>query len=178
MDTLLLSTRRATASDFGRNILGPTLRARPSATGGRARALTTDAAVVEPLSLSVQTYATQLRALMVAIQTFDDRIAQVFAVHADHDVLPVFLAPATSRRRGWPPRLGPTGPDGTPPRNCRRTRASRPRNSLPAIRESPRLLASLPESSPIVEISLTTSAVSRRDTFPSGRRSRGCPVQC
>jgi transposase len=51
-----------------------------------ARALTTDAAVVEPLSLSVQTYATQLRALMAAIQTFDDRIAEVFVAHGDHDV--------------------------------------------------------------------------------------------
>src|SRR2546428_295433 len=50
-----------------------------------ARPLTTDAAVVEPLSLSVQTYATQLRALIAAIQTFDDRIAQGFAEHADHD---------------------------------------------------------------------------------------------
>ena len=50
-----------------------------------ARPLTTDAAVVEPFSLSVQTYATQLRALIAAIQTFDDRIAEVFAAHADHD---------------------------------------------------------------------------------------------
>src|SRR2546427_3714689 len=55
-----------------------------------ARPLTTDAAVVEPLSLSVQTYATQLRALIAAIQTFDDRIAQVFAEHADHDVFTSF----------------------------------------------------------------------------------------
>lgn len=52
--------------------------------------LTTDAAVVEPLSLSVQTYATQLRALIAAIQTFDDRIAEVFAAHADHDVFTSF----------------------------------------------------------------------------------------
>jgi transposase len=55
-----------------------------------ACALTTDAAVVEPLSLSVQAYATQLRALLAALQTFDDRIAQVFAVHADHDVFTSF----------------------------------------------------------------------------------------
>jgi transposase len=57
---------------------------------GTARPLTTDAAVVEPLSLSVQTYATQLRALIAAIQTFDDRIAQVFAAHADHAVFSSF----------------------------------------------------------------------------------------
>jgi Transposase len=56
----------------------------------RARPLTTDAAVVEPLSLSVQAYATQLRALIAAIETFDDRIAQVFAAHADHDVFTSF----------------------------------------------------------------------------------------
>jgi transposase len=55
-----------------------------------ARPLTTDAAVVGPLSLSVQTYATQLRALLAAIQTFDDRIADVFAAHADHDVFTSF----------------------------------------------------------------------------------------
>jgi transposase len=55
-----------------------------------ARPLTTDAAVVEPLSLSVQTYATQLRALIAAIQTFDQRIAEVFATHADHDVFASF----------------------------------------------------------------------------------------
>ena len=51
-----------------------------------AQALTTDAAVIEPLSLAVQAYATHLRGLLAAIQTFDDRIAQVFAAHADHDV--------------------------------------------------------------------------------------------
>ena len=55
-----------------------------------ARPLTTDAAVIEPLSLSVQTYATQLRALIAAIQTFDDRIAEVFAAHGDHDVFTSF----------------------------------------------------------------------------------------
>ena len=55
-----------------------------------ARPLTSDAAVVEPLSLSVQTYATQLRALIAAIETFDHRIADVFAAHADHDVFASF----------------------------------------------------------------------------------------
>jgi transposase len=52
--------------------------------------LTTDAAVIEPLSLAVQTYATQLRVLIAAIQTFDARIAEVFAQHADHDVFGSF----------------------------------------------------------------------------------------
>src|SRR4029450_6540065 len=55
-----------------------------------ARALTTDAAVIEPLSLAVQTYATQLRALIAAIQTFDTRIAAVFAHHADRDIFGSF----------------------------------------------------------------------------------------
>jgi len=55
-----------------------------------ARALTTDAAVVEPFSLSVQAYATQLRVLMAAIATFDDRIAAQFAEHGDHDVFTSF----------------------------------------------------------------------------------------
>ena len=55
-----------------------------------ARPLTTDVAVVEPLSLAVQAYATQLRALIAAIQTFDVRIAQVFAAQADHDVFASF----------------------------------------------------------------------------------------
>jgi transposase len=56
----------------------------------RARPLTTDPAVVEPLGLSVQTYATQLRTLITAIQTFDVRIAEVFAAHADHDLFGSF----------------------------------------------------------------------------------------
>ena len=52
--------------------------------------LTSDPAIVEPLSLSVQTYATQLRALICAIQEFDRRIADVFAHHPDHDLFESF----------------------------------------------------------------------------------------
>jgi transposase len=52
--------------------------------------LTTDAAVIDPLSLVVQTYATQVRALTDAIDTFDARIAEVFAAHADHDIFASF----------------------------------------------------------------------------------------
>jgi transposase len=55
-----------------------------------ARPLTTDAAVIEPLSLSVQTYATQLHTVIEAIQVFDGRIAKVFAAHADHDIFGSF----------------------------------------------------------------------------------------
>jgi transposase len=65
------------------------IEARLAAIAG-ARPLTTDAAVIEPLSLAVQTYATQLRALIAAIQTFDDRIAHAFAAHADHDLFGSF----------------------------------------------------------------------------------------
>ena len=65
------------------------IEARLAAIAG-ACPLTTDAAVVEPLSLAVQTYATQLRVLLAAIQTFDARIAEVFAAHADHDVFTSF----------------------------------------------------------------------------------------
>ena len=42
------------------------------------------------LRLSVQAYATQLRSAARRIQTFDDRIAAVFAAHADHDVFASF----------------------------------------------------------------------------------------
>lgn len=52
--------------------------------------LTSDPAIVEPLSLSVQTYATQLRSLIRAIQEFDTRIAHVFAQHPDHDLFESF----------------------------------------------------------------------------------------
>src|SRR5215831_12616875 len=52
--------------------------------------LTTDPAVIEPLSLSVQTYATQLRAVLAAVQTFDRRIAELFAAHADHAIFGSF----------------------------------------------------------------------------------------
>ena len=68
--------------------------------------LTTDAAVIEPLSLSVQTYATQLRTLIAAIQTFDDRIAECLPRMPITTSSPAFRAPATSVRRGWRPPLG------------------------------------------------------------------------
>jgi len=55
-----------------------------------ARALTNDSAIVEPLSLSVQIYAAQLRTLVRAIQEFDLRIAQLFAHHTDHDIFDSF----------------------------------------------------------------------------------------
>jgi transposase len=55
-----------------------------------ARPLTTDPAVIEPLSLSVQTYATQLRTMLAAIRTFDARIAEVFATHTDRDIFGSF----------------------------------------------------------------------------------------
>jgi transposase len=55
-----------------------------------ARPLTSDPAIVDPLSLSVQTYATQLRVLIEAVQTFDTRIADVFAHHPDHDLFDSF----------------------------------------------------------------------------------------
>lgn len=55
-----------------------------------AGALTTDAAVIEPLSLAVQGYATQLRTLLATIQIFDTRIAAVFATHADQPVFSSF----------------------------------------------------------------------------------------
>jgi transposase len=55
-----------------------------------ARPLTTDPAVVEPLGLSVQTYATQLRTLLGGIQTFDVRIAEAFAQHSDRDIFGSF----------------------------------------------------------------------------------------
>lgn len=60
-----------------------------------ARALTTDRAVIAPLSLSVQTYAAQLRVLIGAIQTFDEHIAAVFATHADVDLFTSFPGAGT-----------------------------------------------------------------------------------
>jgi transposase len=55
-----------------------------------ARPLTSDPAIIEPLSLSVQTYATQLRSLIRAIEQFDKRIAHVFAQLPDHDLFDSF----------------------------------------------------------------------------------------
>jgi transposase len=52
--------------------------------------LTDDSAIIEPLSLSVQTYATQQRSLIRAIQEFDKRIAAVFAQNPDHDLFDSF----------------------------------------------------------------------------------------
>jgi len=51
-----------------------------------AQPLTTAPAIVDTLSLAVQTYATQLRSLLDAIRTFDAAIATVFADHPDHDL--------------------------------------------------------------------------------------------
>ena len=55
-----------------------------------AQPLTRDSAIVEPLSLSVQTYATQVRGLIRAVAAFEDRIAEVFAQHADHELFASF----------------------------------------------------------------------------------------
>jgi transposase len=52
--------------------------------------LTSDPAVIEPLSLSVHAYATQLRIVLTEIATFDDRIAARFAAHADRDIFTSF----------------------------------------------------------------------------------------
>ena len=52
--------------------------------------LTTDTAIIEPLRLSVQAYATQLRTVLAHVATFDDRIAALFATHADRDVFASF----------------------------------------------------------------------------------------
>jgi hypothetical protein len=55
-----------------------------------ARPLTSDPAIVDPLRLSVQTYATQLRVLIHAVQAFDTRIAHVFAHHPDQALFDSF----------------------------------------------------------------------------------------
>ena len=52
--------------------------------------LTTNPAIINPLSLVVQTYATQLRSLLEAIEAFDTQIATVFAGHPDHDLFASF----------------------------------------------------------------------------------------
>ena len=52
--------------------------------------LTTDPAIIAPLRLVVQTYATQLRSLLDAVEAFDDQIAAVFAAHPDHDLFASF----------------------------------------------------------------------------------------
>ncbi len=52
--------------------------------------LTTDSAIIDLLSLVVQTYATQLRSLLEAVEAFDTQIAAVFAGHPDHDLFASF----------------------------------------------------------------------------------------
>ena len=52
--------------------------------------LTSDPAIVDPLSLAVQTYATQLQVLIEAVQAFDTRIAHVFAHHPDQALFDSF----------------------------------------------------------------------------------------
>ena len=54
------------------------------------QALTTDPAIVDTLSLAVQSYAAQLRPLLEAIDTFDAQIAAVFADHPDHALFASF----------------------------------------------------------------------------------------
>ena len=55
-----------------------------------AQHLTTDPAIVDTLSLTVQSYALQLRPLLAAIETFDARIAAVFATHPDQELFASF----------------------------------------------------------------------------------------
>jgi hypothetical protein len=57
----------------------------------KAVPLTSDPAIIEPLSLSVQIYAVQLRSLIRAVQQFDKQIAETFAQHPDHDVFDSFF---------------------------------------------------------------------------------------
>lgn len=52
--------------------------------------LTNDPAIIEPLGLSVQTYATQLGSLIRAVQQFDKRIAEIFARHPDQEIFDSF----------------------------------------------------------------------------------------
>jgi transposase len=52
--------------------------------------LTDDPAIIEPLSLSVQTYVTQQRSLIRSIQEFDKRIAALFAQNPDYDLFDSF----------------------------------------------------------------------------------------
>ena len=55
-----------------------------------AQPLTTDPAIVDTLSLVVQSYAAQLRPLLTAIDTFDAQIAAVFAAHPDQELFVSF----------------------------------------------------------------------------------------
>jgi hypothetical protein len=52
--------------------------------------LTTDPAVVEPYSLIVENSAGQMRILIRAIEQLDKRIAQLFALHPEHDLFDSF----------------------------------------------------------------------------------------
>lgn len=55
-----------------------------------AQPLTTDPAIIDPLSLMVQTYATQLRTMLQAIAAFDAQTAATFAAHPDHEIFASF----------------------------------------------------------------------------------------
>ena len=55
-----------------------------------AQPLTTDPAIVDTLSLVVQSYAAQLRPLLKAIDTFEAQIAAVFAAHPDQELFMSF----------------------------------------------------------------------------------------
>jgi transposase len=52
--------------------------------------LTSDPAIVDPLSLAVHSYAAQLRVVIAAVQAFDARIAEVFAHHPDQALFDSF----------------------------------------------------------------------------------------
>ena len=52
--------------------------------------LTTDPAIIEPFSLAVHAYTTQLRIVLTEVATFDARIATAFATHADREVFTSF----------------------------------------------------------------------------------------
>jgi transposase len=56
----------------------------------RARPLTTDLAIVEPYSLTVEASAIQLRDLIRSIEKLDKRIARIFAEHPEHELFDSF----------------------------------------------------------------------------------------
>lgn len=56
----------------------------------QAQALTNDAAIVTAGSLVTQSLARQIRQLSVSIDSFDDKIMEIFQQHRDHDVFTSF----------------------------------------------------------------------------------------
>ena len=156
-----------------------------------AQPLTTDPAIVDTLSLVVQSYAAQLRPLLEAIDTFEAQIAAVFAAHPDQELFMSFpgagavCAPRLAAAFGTDRTAGTRRPSSSHTWASRRSRnvAARPSGCItawPVRSSSSRRFTNMPPSrsaspSGRAATTISSAAAATPITPPCGRSpTNGC----